>query len=100
MFCVYFILVFTLLYYRFYIILCWSRYTSRGAWDTALRWTKAKNSNCKSPFEESKNSPSKATSVLDTESERIVQEALERVMANRTIVVIAHRLTISEMLTL
>ena len=34
-----------------------------------------------------------ATSALDTESERIVQEALERVMANRTTVVVAHRLT-------
>ncbi|PON79510.1 ABC transporter-like [Parasponia andersonii] len=36
----------------------------------------------------------KATSALDTESERIVEEALERVMANRKIVVVAHRLTI------
>ncbi|XP_062096709.1 ABC transporter B family member 9 [Humulus lupulus] len=34
-----------------------------------------------------------ATSALDTESERIVQEALERVMQNRTTVVVAHRLT-------
>lgn len=34
-----------------------------------------------------------ATSALDTESERIVQEALEKVMANRTTVVVAHRLT-------
>lgn len=34
-----------------------------------------------------------ATSALDTESERIVQEALVRVMANRTTVVVAHRLT-------
>lgn len=34
-----------------------------------------------------------ATSALDTESERIVQEALERVMTNRTTVVVAHRLT-------
>lgn len=34
-----------------------------------------------------------ATSALDAESERIVQEALERVMVNRTTVVVAHRLT-------
>nr|QIT08314.1 putative ABC transporter B family member 9 [Siraitia grosvenorii] len=34
-----------------------------------------------------------ATSALDTESERIVQEALVRVMENRTTVVVAHRLT-------
>ncbi|OIW14039.1 hypothetical protein TanjilG_11384 [Lupinus angustifolius] len=34
-----------------------------------------------------------ATSALDAESERIVQEALEQVMSNRTTVVVAHRLT-------
>ncbi len=34
-----------------------------------------------------------ATSALDTESERLVQEALERLMKNRTTVVIAHRLS-------
>lgn len=34
-----------------------------------------------------------ATSALDTESERIVQEALDRVMANRTTVTVAHRLS-------
>lgn len=34
-----------------------------------------------------------ATSALDTESERLVQEALERLMENRTTVVIAHRLS-------
>ncbi|WOH11980.1 hypothetical protein DCAR_0831476 [Daucus carota subsp. sativus] len=33
-----------------------------------------------------------ATSALDTESERIVQDALDRVMVNRTTVVVAHRL--------
>nr|DAD38460.1 TPA_asm: hypothetical protein HUJ06_009101 [Nelumbo nucifera] len=33
-----------------------------------------------------------ATSALDSESERIVQEALDRVMVNRTTVIIAHRL--------
>ena len=34
-----------------------------------------------------------ATSALDTESERLVQEALERLMEDRTTVVIAHRLS-------
>ncbi|XP_024528405.1 ABC transporter B family member 4 isoform X2 [Selaginella moellendorffii] len=34
-----------------------------------------------------------ATSALDAESERLVQEALDRVMTDRTTVVIAHRLT-------
>lgn len=34
-----------------------------------------------------------ATSSLDSESERLVQDALEKVMANRTSVVIAHRLS-------
>jgi subfamily B ATP-binding cassette protein MsbA len=34
-----------------------------------------------------------ATSALDTESEAVVQEALERLMADRTVVVIAHRLS-------
>ncbi|BBN16210.1 autophagy-related protein 9 [Marchantia polymorpha subsp. ruderalis] len=34
-----------------------------------------------------------ATSALDAESERVVQEALDRVMTNRTTVVVAHRLT-------
>ncbi|XP_074586763.1 ABC transporter B family member 4-like [Curcuma longa] len=34
-----------------------------------------------------------ATSALDAESERTVQEALDRVMANRTTVVVAHRLS-------
>ena len=34
-----------------------------------------------------------ATSALDTESERLVQEALDRLMKNRTTLVIAHRLS-------
>ena len=34
-----------------------------------------------------------ATSALDTESERLVQVALENMMKNRTSVVIAHRLS-------
>ena len=34
-----------------------------------------------------------ATSALDTESERLVQEALERLMKDRTTIVVAHRLS-------
>lgn len=34
-----------------------------------------------------------ATSALDAESERVVQEALDRIMLNRTTVIVAHRLT-------
>lgn len=34
-----------------------------------------------------------ATSALDAESERVVQDALDRVMVNRTTVIVAHRLS-------
>lgn len=34
-----------------------------------------------------------ATSALDVESERVVQDALDRVMVNRTTILVAHRLS-------
>ena len=34
-----------------------------------------------------------ATSALDAESERVVQVALDRIMVNRTTVIVAHRLS-------
>jgi ABC-type multidrug transport system fused ATPase/permease subunit len=44
-----------------------------------------------------KNAPilflDEATSALDSASEKVVQEALDRLMANRTTLVVAHRLS-------
>jgi len=47
-----------------------------------------------------KNAPililDEATSALDTESERLVQDAMQKLMKNRTTLVIAHRLSTVE----
>ena len=47
-----------------------------------------------------KNAPililDEATSALDTESERLVQDAMQKLMQNRTTLVIAHRLSTVE----
>ncbi|KAL6141672.1 hypothetical protein ACLB2K_059960 [Fragaria x ananassa] len=60
----------------------------------ALGFIETKNSHCKGYLKDPRILLlDEATGALDAESERIVQDALDRVMVNRTTVVVAHRLT-------
>ncbi|KAF5953881.1 hypothetical protein HYC85_006737 [Camellia sinensis] len=68
--------------------ICW------GEGSSIVRGTKAKNCGCSGLFKESRLMLlDEATSALDAESERSVQEALDRACSGKTTIVVAHRLS-------
>jgi len=73
-----------------------ARFGKRGGrtWSEIERWRKQRLSIARALL---KDPPililDEATASVDTATERLIQEALERLMANRTSIVIAHRLS-------